>query len=543
MIYESLQSTFGAVEELYRSLHEAVKQFGENASAAGHPEGASLKTLANRPNGEATAALTAAGQVITAGPPPPAGQPPAPVDLPAVIDFGLESVAFLQGGLDGIRTDFDALAGRLGTSGDRSRCEQLLDRLAQVLLQARQDLEEASAPAQGNAVNLARVRSTVDDLAAYPVLTSESGGAGGSLAGGGGGQAGGGTATGQVQRTVEYAVREVLGRLPQYTDPKAFTAALTASFELQTHQGHTLAVWRPRGFVGQTELGGSVTGAQASLYARAADALASAIPVLHGLTALRPDADVQEMDAARAVVESQFRAVVAELGTPGGPRGDRVDSLFRVLLEDEVVGIDNVTVDEGMLGYLASVFGLQQGQVNTIEEEQVFSNFLLLRDYIRAIQTSWDDFRTTFAGRDLGTRLVLLSNALQVVAEAVDEVSAALDSVFVGSAERTVARFATGPDSSMLVSELLSWISSFAAQEAPELVQQAGRRGMGAVQTTGTQLIGLVARLTTAITADPGLPAGMRHPRVRHPLEELRTYLTQVVQLAADVRRTVPTTP
>jgi hypothetical protein len=75
----------------------------------------------------------------------------------------------------------------------------------------------------------------VDDLAAYPVLTSESGGSGGSLAGGG--QAGGGQATGQVQRTVEYAVREVLGRLPKYTDPKAFTAALTASFELETRQG------------------------------------------------------------------------------------------------------------------------------------------------------------------------------------------------------------------------------------------------------------------------------------------------------------------
>jgi hypothetical protein len=378
----------------------------------------------------------------------------------------------------------------------------------------------------------------VDDLAAYPVLTSESGGAGGSLAGGVGSYAGG-TTTGHVQRTVDLAVRQVLGRLPKYTDPTAFTAALTATFDLQTRQGNTLAVWRPRGFVGQTELGGSVTGAQASLYARAADALSAAIPVLHGLTALRPDADVQEMDAARAVVESQFNAVVAELGTPGGPRGDRVDSLFRVLLEDDVVGIDNITVEEGMLGYLASVFGLQQGQVNTIEEEQVFSNFLLLRDYIRTIQTSWDDFQETFAGRDLGTRLVLLSNALQVVAEAVDEVSAALDSVFVGSAERTVARFSTGPSTSMLVSELLTWISAFATQEAPELVQQAGRRGMGPVQSTGTQLIGLVARLATAITADPGLPAGMRHPRVRHPLEELRTYLGQVVQLAADVR-TVP---
>jgi hypothetical protein len=27
----------------------------------------------------------------------------------------------------------------------------------------------------------------------------------------------------------------------------------------------------------------------------------------------------------------------------------------------------------------------------------------------------------------------------------------------------------------------------------------------------------------------------MRHPRVRHPLEELRTYLRRVVQLARDV--------
>jgi hypothetical protein len=112
--------------------------------------------------------------------------------------------------------------------------------------------------------------------------------------------------------------------------------------------------------------------------------------------------------------------------------------------------------------------------------------------------------------------------------------------VFFAAAERTVARFTTGPGTSMLVSELLTWISSFATQEAPELVQQAGRRGMGPVESTGSQLIGLVGQLSTAITADPGLPAGMRHPRVRHPLEELRTYLEQVTQLASDVR-SVPT--
>jgi hypothetical protein len=528
MIYESLESTFGAVEGLFRSLFRALDQYGTAANAAGHTaQGGALVTLGGDANGLANGAVTA-NQLAQAQP-----------SLPTVIASGRTSVQFLLDRLVVARGTFDLNANVLGTSGDRSRCEQLFDRLAQVLRQARQDLEEAGTSPEGPAVNLARVRSTVDDIAAYPVLTSESSGAGGTLSGGGG-YAGGATTAGNVQRTVDLTIRQVLGRLPKYTDPKAFTAALTATFDLQSVQGHTLAVWRPRGFVGQTELGGSVSGAQASLYARASDALASALPVLHGLVALRPDADVQEMDAARAVVESQFSAVVAELGTPGGPRGDRVDSLFRVLLQDEVVGIDNVPVQDGMLGYLASVFGLDQGQVNTIEEEQVFSNFLLLRDHVQTIQNSWDAFRLDFAGRDLGTRLVLLSNALQVVAEAVDEVSAALDSVFVGTAERTVARFATGPDTSMLVSELLTWISSFAAQEAPELVQQAGRRGMGPVQSTGTQLIGLVARLITAITADPGLPAGMRHPRVRHPLEELRTYLAQVVQLAADVR-TVPT--
>jgi hypothetical protein len=535
MIYESLESTFRAVEALSRSLFTALDQYGKAVNAAGRvTEGGNLLILAGEANGMATVAgqLAQDAQV----------QP----DLATAIQFGIDRVQFLLDDLTDLRTDdptrrgFDSLANLLGTSGDQSRCEQLLDRLAQVLRQARQDLEEAGSP-QGPAVNIARVRSTVDDLAAYPVLTSESGGAGGTLSGGAGGTATAGT----VQRTVDLAIRQVLGRLPKYTDPKAFTAALTATFELQTAQGHTLAVWRPRGFVGQTELGGSVTGAQASLYARAADALSAAIPVLHGLTALRPDADVQEMDAARAVVESQFQAVVAELGTPGGPRAERVDRLFKVLLTDAVIGIDNVPVGEGMLGYLASVFGLEQGQVNTIEEEQVYSNFLLVKDYILSIQTSWEEFRRTFAGRDLGTRLVLLSNALQVVAEAVDEVSASLDSVFVGSAERSVARFTTedpqtGVQGSMLVSELLTWISSFAAQEAPELVQSAGRRGMGPVQSTGNQLIELVARLITAITADPGLPAGMRHPRVRHPLEELRTYLSQVVQLAADVR-TVPT--
>jgi hypothetical protein len=429
---------------------------------------------------------------------------------------------------------FDGVAAVVPDSGDLARSRQLLDSLEQLLSDARSTLEETSINPEGQAHNIGRLRTTVEDIASYPVLTSDTGSYGSG--GGGYGSGNGSRATVGVRRTVDTVVREVLGRLPKYTDARAFTAALGATFEVRQEMGHTVTLWRPRGFTGQTELGGAVSGAQASLYARAQDSLRASLPVLAGLTPLRVDADVQEMDAARSVVEAEFRAVVEELGTPGGPRAPRVDGLFAILLTQTVIGLDNAPVNDGMVGYLAAVFGLDQGQVNTIEEEQVFSNFLLLRDYIATLQLSWNSFNSTFQQRDLGTLLVLLSNALQVVAESVDEVEAALDSVFVGGAERTVARFDTGSGTRMLVSELLSWVSAFAATEAPELVQQGGRRSMGAIESTTVQLIDLIRNLITAISSDPGLPVGMRHPRVRHPLEELTTYLGQVVELAADVR-------
>lgn len=428
-----------------------------------------------------------------------------------------------------VQSRLDALPGPVRASAEYSRADDLVRGLDRLVDETTSLLEEASIVPDGPGYNLGRLRSTVDDIASYPVLTTE-------VSGGGGGPGPSARAGSTVAHQVDAAVREVLGRLPKYTDATAFTAALSSTFALQEVGGHTVVTWRPRGFTGQAELGGAVSGAQASLYGRARDALSAALPVLAGLTPLRPDADTEEMDAARAVVESQFRAVVDELGTPGGPRRNRVDGLFEILLNQPVRGIDGTPVAGGMIGYLGNVFGLEAGQVNTIDEEQVFSGFLLLRDYVVQLRSSWTQFDTVFRQRDLGTQLVLLSNSLQVVAESVDEVEAALDSVFVGVAERGVASFAIGGGRSMLVCELLSWVSTFAASEAPELVQQGGRRAMGAVESTANELVALIEHLESAIAARTGLPIGMSHPRVRHPLEELRTYLRQVVQIAADIR-------
>jgi hypothetical protein len=516
---ESLAGQLTQLSTALRQLSEDVRRGGDLAAAA---RIAALEAVAT---GQSAGVQAQAGQVD--------GQP----DLPAALQFGVNALDAERAVLlANLRTPFDNEARLLPPSGDQTLCDRLLTETDDFIDEKRQEFAEAGTFPVGPSYNVGRLRSTVDDLASYPILTSDTSAFPSTDGRGGGGYGGTGVAGQAVQRTAEATVRQVLGRLPRYTDSKAFVAALTASFQLTETQGHTVATWRPRGYVGQTELGGGVSGAQASLYARAREALSTSLPVLKGLTPLRPDADPEEMDAARSMVETQFSAVVEELGTEGGPRAPRVDEIFSTLLVEDVIGIENQVSHGGLLGYLADVFGFDAQRVNTIDEEQIFSSFILVRDYVTITRDSWLSFLAQFRSRDLGTRLVLLSNALQVVAESVDEVVAALDSVFVGSAEQTVARFSIGGGQTMLVSELLTWISSFASQEAPELVQQGGRRAMGPVTTTASRLDDLVGRLLAAINSDLGLPEGMRHPRVRHPLSELRTYLGQVIQLAQDVR-------
>jgi hypothetical protein len=515
----ALESLGGQLTQLATALHalsdDALQ--GNNPTAA-----AGLTLLESAATGQSTSMAANAAQVD------------AQSGLSAALQFGVTALATERGMLRNLRASFDVVVQSLPPSGDRTFCDRLLAATDDFIEAKIQEFAEAGSFPVGPSYNVGRLRSTVDDLASYPILTSDSSAF--SSGGGGGGYGGMGPAGQGAQRTAEATVRQVLGRLPRYTDSNAFVAALGASFQLTETQGHSVAMWRPRGYVGQTELGGGVSGAQASLYTRAREALSTSLPVLKGLTPLRPDADQQEMDAARSMIETQFSAVVEELGTEGGPRAPRVDEIFEVLLVQDVVGIGNQLSHGGLLGYLADVFGFEANRVNTIDEEQVYSSFILVRDYVTITRDSWQSFLTQFRSRDLGTRLVLLSNALQVVAESADEVVAALDSVFVGSAEQTVARFSIGGGQTLLVSELLSWVSSFASQEAPELVQQGGRRAMGPVTATASRLDQLVGRLLAAIDSDLGLPEGMRHPRVRNPLTELRTYLGQVIQLAQDVR-------
>src|SRR4051812_48032202 len=84
----------------------------------------------------------------------------------------------------------------------------------------------------------------------------------------GGPERSGPAGAGNQTPTASAVIRDVLGWRPRPQHPKAFAAALQASFTLSEVQGHVEATYVPRGFAVQADLGG-ISGGQASLFSRA----------------------------------------------------------------------------------------------------------------------------------------------------------------------------------------------------------------------------------------------------------------------------------
>jgi hypothetical protein len=414
-------------------------------------------------------------------------------------------------------------------------CRNQLESSRTYIANCTQEFQEVRSD-EGQRFHIAGIRGGFDNIASYPVLTSGMGVTAPALPAAP-------AAPGEVslQRVVEGALRHVLGRTPRVHDPRSFIAALNQSFQIVEVEGRTEVKWTQRRYAGLTELGGGVSGAQASLYTRARVTRDNVLPLLDGLSPLLPDPDEELVDASRAIVRAQLIELVNELGVEGGPRLARVDRLFNSLREEDIpVEDDEQPRNPGYLGYLQFVFGLVPERINTLEEEVVYTNFMMLRDYVESLYASWVGFRGEWEGRDLGTRLVLLERALSVVAETVEEVYAAMNSVFVGEAERQVASFRDERGQETRVSELLSWVTTFATEEAPHLIEDGGRRGVGAIIPTANTLSNLVDQFIRAIPYGENIPDGLRHPRVVRPLQELQGYLQQVLQLSQGVWRPQP---
>ncbi len=414
-------------------------------------------------------------------------------------------------------------------------------------------------------------------LIGYPVESVERGSGGRGMSGRAA------SATTQLSQRVSATMREVLGRSARPSDTQSFLAALNRSFSITERDGLSEVVWQPHNFAGQADLGGGITGAQASLVNSASLGLGETLNLLDQLYMMQPDGDPESASSIKAIVRSSLQEIVGELKREGGPLVPRVQQIFVALLaRDEALAPPESTDSKtkpkpgkqgapaqpaenqpeesqrdsataarshdkrfeieignlkpfSQLQTLQAEFGLINTSINTIEEELNYSNFLVIRDYAFGLYGSWLVYlKDPHVG--LGTDLVKFSRALSVIDDTVYEVLTALDSVNVGQAERLVSYFSF-EKKPLNLEDVFNWITIFASEEAPRLVQEGGRRGIREVAAKAYELSRVVDAMVTS--TDPNtthLPTAFRHPRVRNPLIELQRFLRSLSDFRMPVK-------
>jgi hypothetical protein len=400
------------------------------------------------------------------------------------------------------------------------------------------------------------IKSVLKDIDAYPILTEEVGLAPSPVSRTGSGQPG---LTGGIGQVASKAIADVLGWKIKDGDAKGFVGALSQSFTLTDVEGHVESKWTPRTYAVQTDLSGGITGAQASIYSRAKDALDESLPLLDGLYPLDAETDQEDISALKAVTRGQLNELVAELGLLGGPRVARVNQYFGLLIgnsyPDNPGGPNSGQVTPtdpdqigGTLGDLRDTLGLNfrnQDFVNTVTDELNLSNFRILSDYVTSLAQSWinnlDFFGLNSKTPFYGTQLVLLSRQLSVIAETVDEVRFTLDSVFIGPAERQTLQlnFKNG-EPAMFAEDLYNWIQAFASEEGPRLIQDGGKF---AVQNTFVPVADRLLDLVVASRNVSGVPRGYHTARVQRAIQQLEDEIRELVNLATPIKHVISIEP
>lgn len=368
--------------------------------------------------------------------------------------------------------------------------------------------------------------------------------------------------TSSLAVTADRAIREVLSWRAKGDDPKGFIGALNQAFDLKQVEGHTEWTWTPRSYTVQTDMG-AVTGAQASIFTRAKVALDQSMPLLDGLYPLIPYVEQEDLATVQAVVRSQFTSLVNEFGVVGGPRVPRVDELFELLLGPGSPTNPEHIRKAGSLGLVRQRFGLERRFVTTVDDEQNLTNYMILVDYVIGLKQSWNHEKSFFlrgiSSRQpfFGTQLVLISRALDVVAQGVQDAYFAMDSVFMADAERQTALLSFAdltvwvPDrdtnslepytfpydtSGLFVAELLDWVDRAATDELPALLQDAGKDGLESFKASTDRLRKFVHASMSPPQEARGLPPGYHTPRVKRALKLLADGLDEAYGLAFEVR-------
>src|SRR5260221_7666997 len=164
----------------------------------------------------------------------------------------------------------------------------------------------------------------------------------------------GNSAASSLERQVQRAINQVLGRAPG-RGGSSFMNALNGAFPTTTtSEGQQVAFTPARSMVslygaagsgdgtysanGFSKLPGSDNGYAGTISARQANLLrqasviaGDAIRVLEGLTPFVPEAELDQVDALRSLIRSEINSLIDEFGRVDEPRKDRVLAYFSAL--------------------------------------------------------------------------------------------------------------------------------------------------------------------------------------------------------------------
>jgi hypothetical protein len=344
------------------------------------------------------------------------------------------------------------------------------------------------------------------------------------------------TTLGSTARVAERAVADALGWRPRPAtrgasaqNARAITAALANAFPMV----EGVPVWTPRSFTAEAAIG-AMTGAQAIVLARAKPQLDTILNILDGLYPLIPNADEENVASIRSLVHDNLDEFVTELGYEEGPRVGRVDEII-VALVGPTSQIANPEQPEGQLGVLQRRFGLLRANVATVSEEENYTNFLILVDYVKSLVEAWNAQKAYFRGNApdpyLGPLLRDLSEQLAVAGSALVDFENTLDSLFEDEAKRQARRFIVKRKGEITVQEWIDWARDFLFGEGLQLLQDVGKDGVVAFRSNVSSLRRALGAMRGAINRGQ-LGEAYRTARADLALDQLQQALAETDKLA-----------
>jgi hypothetical protein len=267
-----------------------------------------------------------------------------------------------------------------------------------------------------------------------------------------------------LTRQVERAISQVLGRSPG-KGSEGFMKALYGTFPttkngkvMFTPARSVVSLYSPYGEGNQVISGSNGMGLtgqlpieQANLYRQASIIAYDALKVLESIAPFDPTADIDAVEALKALIRSQLNSLVEEFGRLDEPRPDRVNLYFRTLDTNlDEIGIRGRLSNENNVGGYAPV-DLEEVFPVTLDDEAQVAALELLKNYVDTLEDIWTRFLNISGSEQVSghysERLARVSILLPVVADSNVSFMAALDSIgFTESERRSDAALFTSLD-------------------------------------------------------------------------------------------------